>query len=242
MDNITLDNRTYTIKNSWNDYSINEYFDIRELLLSNILSDDQKYANILAIALGKDIDYIDNMNLIDFKSLLKHLKFLENGEFDKIKIPDHIYINGKLFKIYLKLKDYSTEQYLNITHFLELKDEREKLINITANIIVPAVKVNKFYGTRIEKLEKYNMDEHTEFIGNNISIVLANSIFLFFYQVLNTLTLNSITYSVNQMKRKIIQLKFKKMLRIAKQKELLGLNALIESVNGLEELGKKHLK
>lgn len=242
MDNITLDKVTYTLKNSWNDFSINEYFDILELTQSTILSNDEKYANILAIALSKDFDFVDNMNLQHFKLLIQKLKFLQDGELEKIKIPDHIYINGKLFKIYLKLKDYSTEQYLNITHFLESKDEREKLINITANIIVPATKVNKFYGTKIEMLNKYNMDEHTEFIGNNISIVLANSIFLFFYQVLNSLTLSSITSSVNKMKRKMIQLKFKKMLRIAKQKELLGLNALIESVKGLEELGKKHLK
>ena len=182
------------------------------------------------------------MNLQHFLNLIQKLKFLQDTELEKIKIPDHIYINGKLFKIYLKLKDYSTEQYLNITHFIESKDERDKLINITANIIVPATKVNKFYGSKIDKLDKYDMDEHTEFIGNNVSIVLANSIFLFFYQVLNTLTLNSITSSVNKMKRKMIQLKFKKKLRIAKQKELLGLNALTESVKGLEELGKKHLK
>ena len=104
MDNITLDNKTYTIKNSWNDYSINEYFDIRELIQSTILSNEEKYANILAIALNKDLDYVENMNLQHFLNIIQKLKFLQDGELEKIKIPDHIYINGKLFKIYLKLK------------------------------------------------------------------------------------------------------------------------------------------
>ena len=242
MDNITLDNKTYTIKNSWNDYSINEYFDIRELLLSNILSDEEKYANILAMALNKKVEEVEEMSLQHFFNLIKSLKFLQDTEFTKIKIPEYININGKTFKIYLKIGEYNTSQYLNITNFMDEKDERTKMVNIISNIIIPCTKVNKFYGNKLERIDDYDIEEHTQFISDNVSIVLANSIFLFFYQVLNTLTLNSITSSVNQLKRKMIQLKFKKMLRIAKQKELLGLNALTESVKGLEELGKKHLK
>lgn len=241
MVNISLDKKEYTLKNTWEEYSIQNYFDIRELLLSKILTDEQKYAHILAIALSKPVDDIENMPINHFMALIKYMNFLQNSELPSISIPKSIELGGKLFKININIKNISTEMYLNINHHLSNELESERLINIIANIIRPAKKVKSFYCEKIVNVDIDDMDEHTKFIADNVNIILANSIIVFFYQVMKVLTLSSITSLENQIKRTKMRLKLKKKLGIIKAKELLGFDALITLQEQLEKIGKKYI-
>lgn len=241
MDNITLNKTTYNIKNKWEEFSISNYFDILELLKSDILTPDEQYANILAIAMNKTISEVEDMSINHYMALIKSLKFLENTNIDSIKIPNSIEIGGKLYKININIKDFTTEMYLNINHHMSNTSESERLTNIIANIILPAKQIKSFYGKKLVNLTDFDMEEHTKFIGNNINIILANSIIVFFYQVMKVLTLSSITSLENQVKRTKMRLKLKKKLGIIKAKELLGLDALITLQEQLEEVGKKYI-
>lgn len=241
MDNITLNKTTYNIKNKWEEFSISNYFDILELLKSDILTPDEKYANILAIAMNKTISEVEDMSINHYMALIKSLKFLENTKIDTIKIPNSIEIGGKLYKINTNIKDFTTEMYLNINHHMSNTSESERLINIIANIILPAKQVKSFYGKKLVNLTDFDMEEHTKFIGDNINIILANSIIVFFYQVMKVLTLSSITSLENKVKRTKMRLKLKKKLGIIKAKELLGLDVLITLQEQLEEVGKKYI-
>lgn len=243
MDNITLDRVNYTIKTSWEEISINEYFEIRELLSSNILTDEQKYAGILGYCLSLPMEKVEELPLQHFIKLLGYIKFIEKQP-DSITIPSEITIENKLFKIDLNPKNFSTEKYLNVITYLKNESEKDKMINIVSTLISPAVIVKKFYKDELveRSTDEYNFEEHSEFIKNNISIVLGNSIVVFFYRLLNYLTISSITSLTKQITKVKMRLKWKKKLKILKDKELLGLDALIELQKKLEEIGLTYTK
>jgi hypothetical protein len=241
METITLDKIEYIIKTNWEELSVNDYWEIIELLKSNILSDEQKYAGILGYALNRSMEDVEKMNLDHFMKLIPYLKFIQEQP-QTVNIPSLIIINGKLFKINLNPKTFSTEKYLNIITYMKGKDEREKNINVLSSLIIPAKYQKRFYKTEVVELEstEYNLDEHIEFIKNNISITLGNSIIVFFYHLLKYLMRVSIICLDKQITRMTIRLNWKKKLKILKPKESAGLDALIELRNKLEEVGKMY--
>ena len=237
MDNITLDKIEYKIKNNWNEISINNYFYIVELIISEVLSEEEKYANILSICMDKDIEYIDSMNIQHFLNLAKNIKFIQT-ELQTINIPGHIYIDNKLFKIEVNPAKLTASQFINLNNFYKEGTDKDKMINVVSTLIQPAKKIKTFYKDDIVVVD-YNWDEHIKFIGDNLNIVLANSIYVFFYHLLKFLFQNSITSLENQVVRKKLRLKWKKKLGILKKKELDGLIILEELQQQLIEVGKK---
>lgn len=246
---------TQFFKNDWNKISIKDYFNIMGILDTN---DDEleKNINILTIITNYSYDELDSMPFHQLEKLFKHTKFL-NDSIKSIKIPDVININNRLYitnyldttelgfeylSINKIISDLTISEYIN---FSTLADDTKNLHKILALFIKPIIYKKSLFGLNKKEKIEYDQLELEDFILNNLNIVLANSLMIFFSKVLNNL-INNIRISLiieiekTTMKQKMMnRLRKVKILRrwIKPQINGDGYELLIELQKRLTELG-----
>lgn len=186
-----------TIKKSWKDVTIDEYFDLCEKLSDDTLTDYEKIIIKIAFITGKSEDEIWNLSWQDFRNLqveslwMEEFKLKENVKFNTIEI------NGEKYSIDTNLQNFTVAQYIDFQTFFPKRKTNERVIgNILACFIIPKGK---------KYAEDYNIQELVENINSNLDIMTANEIMFFFlkqYLISIRAIANYFNWILKRMKRK----------------------------------------
>ena len=186
-----------TIKKSWKDVTIDEYFDLCERLSDDTLTDYEKIIIKISFITGKNEDEIWNLSWSDFRSLqvealwMDEFQLKENVKFKSIEI------NGEKYSIDTNLQNFTVAQYIDFQTFFPKRKTNERVIgNILACFIIPKGK---------KYAEGYNIQELVENINSNLDIMTANEIMFFFlkqYLISIRATANYFNWILKRMKKK----------------------------------------
>ena len=186
-----------TIKKSWKDVTIDEYFDLCERLNNDTLTDYEKIIIKISFITGKSEDEIWNLSWSDFRSLqveslwMEEFQLKENVKFKTIEI------NGEKYSIDTNLQNFTVAQYIDFQTFFPKRKTNERIIgNILACFIIPKGK---------KYAEGYNIQELVENINSNLDIMTANEIMFFFlkqYLISIRATANYFNWILKRMKKK----------------------------------------
>lgn len=188
---------------NWKEISINTFKKLQDVISDVPVTDDATLNNInsniamLSVLCDVDEDTIASLSTSEFVKLVNDSNFL--SDMPKVKITDTYVINGKVYKVFLSLKNMSVAQYIDFQTFY--KDYNKYTRELLACFLIPE---GKRYG------EDYDIAEVITDIGNHMSIVDAHSILFFFVILYQSLTKTILNYSIKNMK---------KMMRKEKNKE-----------------------
>ena len=186
-----------TIKKSWRDVTIDEYFDLCERLNDETLTDYEKIIIKIAFITGMSEDEVWNLSLTDFRNL--QVEALWMGEFklnENVKFKT-IEINGEKYSIDTNLQNFTVAQYIDFQTFFPKRKTNERTIgNILACFIIPKGK---------KYAEEYDIQELVDDINSNLDIMTANEIMFFFlkqYLISIRATANYFNWMLKRMKKK----------------------------------------
>lgn len=187
-----------TIKKSWKDVTIDEYFDLCERLSDDALNEYEKIIIKIAFITGKSENEIWNLNWEDFRTLqvealwMEEFKLKENVKFKSIEI------NGEKYSIDTNLQNFTVAQYIDFqTFFPKRKTNKRILGNILACFIIPK---GKKYG------ENYDIQDVVKTINNYLDIMTAEEIMFFFlkqYLILTRATVNYLNWLTKKSMKKM---------------------------------------
>lgn len=209
---------------SWRKCSINNYYEIVDILEDKSLSQIDKDFEILGILTQKDADFIWQQKITDVKQLLSKAKFLNEFSYNKNTNVKNIKIADGKYTVDTNLMNFTAAQYIDFQTLWAKKDLRKYYGNILACFVIPK---GKSYA------EGYDVAELANKFRDEIDIVTANELVFFFLRTLVNLTKVFLAYSTLQMKKakkkmnpekyKILEAEYK----TAQKDILLGLNSLI---------------
>ena len=226
-------------KKSWMDVTINQFKDIKEILLLDS-NDLDKSIQIIALLNNVDVDDIESLPIVDLNNLIKSIEFISQP-ITTINVPNTLLINGVLFSVNKNISTLTVSQYLNLIEYS--KDFNANLHNILSIFIRPCMVTKSVLGKNSITLLPVDDSENADYLLNNMSIVYANGLMLFFSEVYRTL----INYILRGMKmtmsRLTLRMKVRRMLGLAPNQVLLdGLDALMLFQKKLEEVGMLSMK
>lgn len=186
-----------TIKKSWKDVTIDEYFDLCKRLSDDTLTDYEKIIIKIAFITGKNEDEIWNLTWTEFRELqvealwMDEFQLKENVKFKSIEI------NGEKYSIDTNLQNFTVAQYIDFQTFFPKRKENQRIIgNILACFIIPQGK---------KYAEDYDIKELVDNINSNLDIMTANEILFFFlkqYLISIRATANYFNWVLKRMKKK----------------------------------------
>lgn len=160
------------VKKSWRDVTINEYFDIANIVNDDTLDDYEKEAKIVAFVFNMDENDVWNLSVPEFRALqakkswMNSFDLKENAVFKKIKIGDI------KCGVNVSLQDFTVAQYVDFQTFWPKRKEMERYMgNILACFIIPE-------GHKYN--EGYDIQKLAASITESLDIMTANEILLFF--------------------------------------------------------------
>lgn len=203
-----------TIKTSWRDVTINEYFDFRDKLESASSEYEQEIIKI-AFVNGFNEDDVWNMTIADVKRYQQNTLWLNDFEISKDVKFKNIKIEDEVYKINPDMQSFSVAQYIDFQNFFPKRTQKTNYIgNILACFIVPK---GKKYG------EGYDVAQLVNKINDNVDILTSNEIIFFF--------LKRYLYSI-----KVMLIFFKYQMKILK---LIGKKRNKEKIKAIEEKVKE---
>lgn len=186
-----------TIKNSWKDVTIDEYFELCEKLSDDTLTDYEKIIIKISFITNTPEDEIWNLTWTEFREL--QVKALWMDEFninENVKFKS-IEINKQKYSIDTNLQNFTVAQYIDFQTFFPKRKENQRIIgNILACFIIPQGK---------KYAEDYDIKELVDNINSNLDIMTANEILFFFlkqYLISIRATANYFNWVLKRMKKK----------------------------------------
>ena len=154
---------------NWNDISINQYNNIKNLYLDTELSDEDRL--ILQIRILFDVDPL-KLKTTELHKYVNEMKFL-GSKIPKMKIKKEYQLGNNVYILKKELKDFTVAQWIDWQNFL--KDgggDTDNYANLLSIFFFP--KGEKEYG------ENYDIEQVRQDINNHLSIAEAMSISSFF--------------------------------------------------------------
>lgn len=160
-------------KKSWNDITINDYFEIQETMKDETLEPADKEVRLIALLCGVDTDDIWSLQITEFKKLQNGTLWLATPTLkpiEKVKYKN-IDINGMKCKVDTDLTKFTVAQYIDFQALFAKKDEKNGLASLLTCFIIPQ---GKEYNTG------YDISELRDEIMSYLDIQTAYQIFGFF--------------------------------------------------------------
>ena len=154
---------------NWNDISIKQYNDIKNLYLDTELSDEDRL--ILQINILFNVDAL-KLKTTELHKYINEMKFL-GEKVPKMKIKNEYKLGENVYILKKELKDVTVAQWLDFQNFL--KDgggDTDNYANLLSIFFFP--KGETEYG------ENYDIEQVRQDINNHLSIAEAMSISSFF--------------------------------------------------------------
>ena len=152
----------------WNDISINQYNNIKNLYLDTELSDEDRL--ILQIRILFDVDPL-KLKTTELHKYINEMKFL-GEKVPKMKIKNEYKLGGNVYTLKKELKDVTVAQWLDWQNFLKDGSDTDNYANLLSIFFFP--KGETEYG------ENYDIEQVRSDINNYLSIAEAMSISSFF--------------------------------------------------------------
>ena len=170
------------VKRNWLDISIKEYYDIQKIVHLDI---DGILMNIKLYSMLNNIneDYLHNIPMHKLTAKLKELQFI-NEKLPKYDIKDNIEIGGKTFHINLDIGKLTTSEYLDYVHYLQIPDNIHLIVSL---FVKPCIKHRNMFGKVRYEMVEMDRKDIQEYLLENMSIVYANELLLFFSKMYNRL-------------------------------------------------------
>lgn len=182
------------VKKSWRDVTINEYFDLVDMI-NEEQEDYSKEVKTIAFVYNMEEDEVWNLSVPEFHRLQAGKAWMGKFEINTNAVFKSIKIGDMKCEINVSLMDFTVAQYIDFQTFWPHRDEMDKYIgNILACFIIPkGMKYN----------EGYDIQKLAETIRENVDIMTANEIIFFFLSSL----LNSTRATLTYLKAKVMRTK-----------------------------------
>lgn len=186
-----------TIKKSWRDISINEYYQLKEISDDTSMEEYEKEVAIIAFLYNMTDDEVWSLNINDFNKLQVEKTWIYDFDFDKKKNFKKIEIKGNKYDVNIDIQKMNVAQYIDFQTYWSQRDNMKNIIgNLLSIFIIPK---GKKYN------EGYDINEVIADIKDNIDIMTAQEILFFFlssYLISIQIILNYLKWKIKRMKRK----------------------------------------
>lgn len=157
-------------KKSWNDISINDYYEIMDFLESD-LDAVSKDVGLLSVLCETDTDAIYSLSLDEVEALMKQIDWVKRFDFNRKWKANRVRIGDSVYDVCVDLSNMTVSQYIDFQNFWSKQDLREYYGNILACFFVPKGK---------KYCDGYDVKALAEEFRNTVSIELANAVCFFF--------------------------------------------------------------
>ena len=190
---------------NWNDISIKQYNDIKNLYLDPDLSDEDRLILQINILFGVDALKLKTNELHKY---INEMKFL-GSKIPKMKIKKEYKLGSNIYILKKELKDVTVAQWLDWQNFLKDGSDTDNFPNLLSIFFFP--KGETEYG------DGYDIEQVRYDINNHLSIAEALSISSFFLTYRKTLSIRFLLYTRKQILKtpltKVEKKKVKKEMR-----------------------------
>ena len=153
---------------NWNDISIKQYNDIKNLYLDTELSDEDRL--ILQINILFNVDAL-KLKTNELHKYINEMKFL-GSKIPKMKIKKEYQLGNNTYVLKKELKDVTVAQWIDWQNFLKDGSDTDNYANLLSVFFFP--KGETEYG------DGYDIEQVRSDINNHLSIAEAMSISSFF--------------------------------------------------------------
>lgn len=193
---------------NWNDISIKQYNDIKNLYLDPDLSDEDRLILQINILFGVDALKLKTNELHKY---INEMKFL-GSKIPKMKIKKEYKLGSNIYILKKELKDVTVAQWLDWQNFLKDGSDTDNFPNLLSIFFFP--KGETEYG------ENYDIEQVRQDINNHLSIAEAMSISSFFLTYQKALSIRFLLYTKKQIlktpltkeQKKKVKKEFKKLI------------------------------
>ena len=168
---------------NWNDISIKQYNDIKNLYLDPDLSDEDRLILQINIIFGVDALKLKTSELHKY---VKEMKFL-GEKVPKMKIKNEYQLGNNVYTLRKDLRNLTVAQWLDFQNFLKDGSDTDNFPNLLSVFFFP--KGETEYG------ENYDIEEVRQDINNHLSIAEAMSISSFFLTYRKALSIRFLLYT-----------------------------------------------
>ena len=171
---------------NWNDISIKQYNDIKNLYLDPDLSDEDRLILQINILFGVDALKLKTNELHKY---VNEMKFL-GEKVPKMKIKNEYKLGGNVYTLKKDLRDVRVAQWLDFQNFLKDGADTDNYANLLSVFFFP--KGETEYG------DGYDIEQVRFDINNHLSIAEATSISSFFLTYRKALSIRFLLYTRRQ--------------------------------------------
>ena len=171
---------------NWNDISIKQYNDIKNLYLDTELSDEDRLILQINILFGVDALKLKTNELHKY---INEMKFL-GSKIPKMKIKKEYKLGSNIYILKKELKDVTVAQWLDWQNFLKDGSDTDNFPNLLSIFFFP--KGETEYG------DGYDIEQVRSDINNYLSIAEAMSISSFFLTYRKILSILFLLYTKRQ--------------------------------------------
>lgn len=171
---------------NWNDISIKQYNDIKNLYLDPDLSDEDRLILQINILFGVDALKLKTNELHKY---INEMKFL-GSKIPKMKIKKEYKLGSNIYILKKELKDVTVAQWLDWQNFLKDGSDTDNFPNLLSIFFFP--KGETEYG------DGYDIEQVRQDINNHLSIAEAMSISSFFLTYQKALSIRFLLYTKKQ--------------------------------------------
>ena len=193
---------------NWNDISIKQYNDIKNLYLDPDLSDEDRLILQINILFGVDALKLKTNELHKY---INEMKFL-GSKIPKMKIKKEYKLGSNIYILKKELKDVTVAQWLDWQNFLKDGSDTDNFPNLLSIFFFP--KGETEYG------DGYDIEQVRQDINNHLSIAEAMSISSFFLTYQKALSIRFLLYTrketlkapLTKEQKKKVKKEFKKLI------------------------------
>ena len=171
---------------NWNDISIKQYNDIKNLYLDTELSDEDRLILQINILFGVDALKLKTNELHKY---VNEMKFL-GSKIPKMKLKKEYQLGNNTYTLKKELKDVTVAQWIDWQNFLKDGSDTDNFPNLLSIFFFP--KGEDEYG------ENYDIEQVRSDINNHLSIAEAMSISSFFLTYRKALSIRFLLYTRKQ--------------------------------------------
>lgn len=185
-----------TIKKSWRDVTIDEYFDLKDRL-DDVQEETDKVVVKISFANNISEEEVWDKTINEFRRLQVEALWMDEFNISEDIKFKNIEINGERYTVDVNLQNFTVAQYIDFQTFFPKRKINERILgNILACFIIPREK---------KYASGYDIKKLVDDINSNLDILTANEILLFFlkqYLISIRATANYFNWIMKRMKRK----------------------------------------
>lgn len=158
-------------KKSWDDVSINEYYELSDAMEDADLQPLDKSVALLALICESSTDDIYNLPVYEIDKMNSQIGWVRKFDFNKRFNSKHLTIAGKRYDVCVNLSEMTVSQYMDFQMLWGKQDMRTYWGNILCCFLVPSGK---------KYCEGYDVQALADEFREEVPITLANSVCFFF--------------------------------------------------------------